>query len=85
MAVLFSSVALLAGLVALAERFINTPSLHRVHHAINPQYLDRNHGGTLMVWDHLFGTYQREEEACVYGMTRPLASSWSGQTLLSET
>lgn len=64
----------LIGRLGPLERFINTPSLHRVHHAINPRYLDRNHGGTLMVWDHLFGTYQREEEPCVYGMTRPLAS-----------
>ena len=64
----------LIGTLGPLERFINTPSLHRVHHAINPHYLDRNHGGTLMVWDHLFGTYQREEEPCVYGMTRPLAS-----------
>ncbi|MBS1150861.1 MAG: hypothetical protein H6Q89_2559, partial [Myxococcaceae bacterium] len=48
--------------------------LHRVHHAINPKYLDRNHGGTLMVWDHLFGTWQPEEEQCVYGLTSPLRS-----------
>lgn len=64
----------LIGELGPLERLVNTPSLHRVHHAINPRYLDRNHGGTLMVWDHLFGTYQREEETCVYGMTRPLAS-----------
>jgi alkylglycerol monooxygenase len=64
----------LIGKLGPLESLINTPSLHRVHHAINPQYLDRNHGGTLMVWDHLFGTYQAEEGPCVYGMTRPLAS-----------
>ncbi len=56
------------------EGLINTPSLHRVHHAINPRYLDRNHGATWMVWDRLFGTWQREDEQCVYGVTRQLGS-----------
>jgi alkylglycerol monooxygenase len=64
----------LIGKLGPLEKVINTPSLHRVHHAINPKYLDRNHGGTFMLWDHLFGTYQREEEQCVYGMTKPLGS-----------
>ena len=53
---------------------LNLPHHHRVHHAINPQYLDKNYGATLIVWDRLFGTYIEEEEACVYGITRPLAS-----------
>lgn len=53
---------------------LNLPSHHRVHHAINPQYLDKNYGATLIVWDRLFGTYAPEEEPCVYGITRPLAS-----------
>jgi alkylglycerol monooxygenase len=64
-------------LVPPLKRFdsvFNSPSLHRVHHAINPKYLDKNHGGTLMLFDRLFGTYQREEEQCVYGITRPLGS-----------
>ena len=58
------------------ERWLNTPSLHRVHHAINPRYLDKNHSATFIVFDRLFGTYQREEheEACTYGITRPLGS-----------
>lgn len=56
------------------EKLINTPSLHRVHHAINPKYLDRNHGATLIIWDRLFGTWQPEEEECVYGITQPLSS-----------
>ncbi|MBS1152547.1 MAG: Sterol desaturase, partial [Myxococcaceae bacterium] len=64
----------LIGKLGPLEKIINTPSLHRVHHAINPKYLDRNHGGTFMVWDHLFGTYQPEEEQCVYGLTHPLRS-----------
>jgi sterol desaturase/sphingolipid hydroxylase (fatty acid hydroxylase superfamily) len=56
------------------DRVINTPSLHRVHHAINPRYLDKNYGGTLMIWDRLFGTYEPETEPCVYGLVKPLAS-----------
>jgi hypothetical protein len=53
---------------------LNTPSNHRVHHGREPKYIDKNHGGTLIVWDRLFGTYQAEEEEPVYGITRPLAS-----------
>jgi len=45
------------------EAVINTPSHHRVHHATNPLYLDRNYGGVLIVWDRLFGTFQREADA----------------------
>jgi len=56
------------------EWVFNTPSHHRVHHARNPEYIDRNHGGTLIVWDRLFGTFRREEQEPVYGITRPLAS-----------
>lgn len=56
------------------EKWINTPSLHRVHHAINPQYLDKNHAGTFSVLDRLFGTYLPETEPCVYGTTRPINS-----------
>jgi sterol desaturase/sphingolipid hydroxylase (fatty acid hydroxylase superfamily) len=56
------------------EWVLNTPSNHRVHHGRNPKYIDRNHGGTLILWDRLFGTYQAEEEEPVYGITRPLAS-----------
>jgi len=53
---------------------MNLPSHHRVHHAINPQYLDKNYGATLVVWDRLFGTYAEEVERPVYGITKPLAS-----------
>jgi sterol desaturase/sphingolipid hydroxylase (fatty acid hydroxylase superfamily)/poly(3-hydroxybutyrate) depolymerase len=53
---------------------LNLPSHHRVHHAINTQYLDKNYGATLVVWDRLFGTYEEEVEAPVYGITKPLAS-----------
>ncbi len=53
---------------------LNLPSHHRVHHAINPQYLDKNYGAILIVWDRIFGTYAEEIESCVYGTTKPLAS-----------
>ncbi|MBK9274406.1 MAG: sterol desaturase family protein [Flavobacteriales bacterium] len=56
------------------ELLFNTPSHHRVHHGSDPKYIDRNHAGTLIVWDRLFGTYQREEEEPVYGITTPLTS-----------
>jgi sterol desaturase/sphingolipid hydroxylase (fatty acid hydroxylase superfamily) len=56
------------------EWVLNTPSNHRVHHGRNPKYIDRNHGGTLIVWDRLFGTYAREEDEPVYGITTPLRS-----------
>jgi sterol desaturase/sphingolipid hydroxylase (fatty acid hydroxylase superfamily) len=54
------------------EGILNTPSAHRVHHGINPKYLDKNYGGIFMLWDRIFGTYQREEEPVVFGVTKPL-------------
>jgi alkylglycerol monooxygenase len=63
----------LVGKLGPLERVVNTPSLHRVHHATNPRYLDRNYGATLIVWDRLFGTYEEERERPVYGLTKPLA------------
>ena len=56
------------------EWFLNTPSHHRVHHGSNPKYIDKNHAGTLIIWDRMFGTFQKEEEEVVYGITKPLAS-----------
>lgn len=44
------------------EWVFNTPSHHRVHHATNPRYLDRNHAGVLIIWDRLFGTFVEEED-----------------------
>jgi alkylglycerol monooxygenase len=58
------------------EFIFNTPSHHRVHHGINPKYIDRNHGGTLIIFDRMFGTFQVEEEEVVYGVTKPL-NSWN--------
>ncbi len=56
------------------EFVFNTPSHHRVHHGRNPKYIDKNHGGTLIIFDRLFGTFQPEEEEVIYGVTKPLAS-----------
>ncbi len=58
------------------EYLFNTPSHHRVHHGQNPLYIDRNHGGTLIVFDRMFGTFQEELEPLVYGITKP-ANSWN--------
>jgi sterol desaturase/sphingolipid hydroxylase (fatty acid hydroxylase superfamily) len=57
-----------------AEEVLNTPSHHRVHHGSNRRYLDRNHGSILIVWDRLFGTFQREEEPVVYGLTKNIGT-----------
>ena len=56
------------------ERVFNTPSHHRVHHGSNRQYLDRNHGSILIIWDHLFGTFEEEDERVVYGLTQNIDS-----------
>lgn len=58
------------------EWFFVSPSNHRVHHAQNPRYMDRNYGGVFIVWDRLFGTFQEEldEEPVIFGVTTPLAS-----------
>ncbi len=58
------------------EWLLNTPSHHRVHHASNPEYLDRNYGGIVIFWDRLFGTFAAEEARTpiVYGLVHPLRS-----------
>jgi sterol desaturase/sphingolipid hydroxylase (fatty acid hydroxylase superfamily) len=58
------------------DRWFCSPSNHRVHHAVNDAYLDKNYGGILVVWDRLFGTFQEEDaaEPCVYGTRSPLRS-----------
>ena len=55
-------------LPAPLEFVLNTPSHHRVHHASDVKYLDRNHGGVLIIWDRIFGTFQPEEETPTYGL-----------------
>jgi alkylglycerol monooxygenase len=60
------------------EKIIVTPSHHRVHHAINPQYIDKNYGQIFIFWDKLFGSYQQElkDVPAVYGITRPV-QTWN--------
>ncbi len=68
----------LIGRMGVLDRWVQTPSNHRVHHAQNDIYLDRNYVGVFMVWDRLFGTYQEEleEQPCVYGIRGQL-KSWN--------
>lgn len=54
------------------EWVLNTPSHHRVHHGKNVRYLDRNHGGIFIIWDRLFGTFAKETERVVYGLTKDI-------------
>ncbi len=58
------------------EYIFNTPSHHRVHHGRNPKYIDKNHAGSLIIWDKMFGTFQPEEERPTYGITKPI-NSWN--------
>ncbi|MFT6756286.1 MAG: alkylglycerol monooxygenase [Chitinophagales bacterium] len=64
--------------LGILEKFLITPSNHRVHHAQNKQYVDKNYGGLLIVWDRFFGTYAEEDEneEIIYGLRTPL-SSWN--------
>lgn len=59
------------------EAVLNTPSHHRVHHATNPIYLDRNYAGVFIIWDRIFGTFQPEleDEKCRYGIVRNIATN----------
>lgn len=64
----------LIGKLGWIEQVLITPSHHRVHHASNEKYLNKNYGDIFVFWDKLFGTFQKEEEAPVYGLTHPLRS-----------
>jgi len=56
------------------EAILNTPSHHRVHHATNPQYLDRNHAGIFIIWDKWFGSFEPEKEKPIYGLVTNISS-----------
>ncbi len=58
------------------EFVFNTPSHHRVHHGVNPEYIDKNHAAIFIIWDRLFGTFQLEGVKPTYGITKPL-NSWN--------
>jgi sterol desaturase/sphingolipid hydroxylase (fatty acid hydroxylase superfamily) len=62
------------GKLGWLDRILITPSNHRVHHGSNSIYLDKNHGGILIIWDRLFGTYEPESIPVCYGLTKPLNS-----------
>ena len=68
----------LIGEMGVLEYIIVTPSHHRVHHAINPEYIDRNYGQILIIWDRMFGTFQKElsDVKPVYGVLRPV-KTWN--------
>ena len=65
----------LVGKLGVFEYIFVTPSHHRVHHASNPEYLDKNYGDVFIIWDKLFGTFKKEESEVVYGLTKPLKSN----------
>ncbi|WP_010135206.1 sterol desaturase family protein [Ochrovirga pacifica] len=60
--------------LGIIEEFMVTPSHHRVHHGSNEKYLDKNFGGVFIVWDRLFGTFEREDEEVSYGITKDINS-----------
>ncbi|KJY81947.1 sterol desaturase [Vibrio galatheae] len=62
------------GSLGVFEQIFNTPSHHRVHHGRNPQYIDKNYAGVLIIWDKLFGTFEPEVETVRYGVTKPVNS-----------
>jgi len=64
----------LIGKMGWFEKIFNTPSHHRVHHGVNPQYLDKNYAGIFIIWDKLFGTFVEEKEEVKYGIIKPLNS-----------
>ena len=57
--------------LGVLEAFVATPANHRVHHGTEPKYIDRNYGQVLVIWDRLFGTFQREEETPRFGLVKP--------------
>lgn len=62
--------------MGVLDRILVTPSNHRVHHAQNERYIDKNYGGMLILWDRLFGTFEdeREDDPVVFGVRKPLAN-----------
>ena len=62
------------GKLGWLDKIFNTPSVHRGHHGSNAQYIDKNFGGILIIWDRLFGTYTPESEKVKYGITTPIGS-----------
>lgn len=72
------------GKLGFLEWFMVTPSHHRVHHAKNPIYLDKNMGMVLIIWDRIFGTFQEETEKPVFGLTTPLETGSPSEVIFGE-
>lgn len=72
------------GRLGPVETVLNTPSHHRVHHGSNKQYIDRNHGSILILWDKLFGTFEPEDERVVYGLTKNIGTFDPGRIAMHE-
>lgn len=70
--------------LGVLDLIFNTPSNHRVHHASNPDYLDKNMGGILIIFDHLFGTYTPEKEKPIYGITHNIYTHNPAKIILHE-
>jgi len=72
------------------EALFNTPSHHRVHHATNKKYLDKNYAGIFIIWDKMFGTFAEEKETVTYGIypklnsVNPIKVFFSGYVKLAE-
>lgn len=71
------------GKMGWLEKILNTPSHHRVHHGRNPKYIDKNHGGTFIIFDKWFGTFEEEVEKPIYGITTPI-NSWNPVKINTE-
>jgi sterol desaturase/sphingolipid hydroxylase (fatty acid hydroxylase superfamily) len=93
MVLLFESVTAIQNFIVHTEKvgklgvldwLFNTPSNHRVHHGSNPEYLDKNLGGILMVYDHLFGTYAKETVPATYGITHNIKTHDPLKIILHE-
>ncbi len=74
----------LIGKLGFLDNWLNTPANHRVHHGCDEKYIDKNYGGILIIWDRLFGTYQKEEETPRYGLATDFESVNPVKVWLSE-
>lgn len=72
------------GKLGWLECIFSTPSHHRVHHASDEKYLDKNFGGILIIWDKIFGTFQEEEFKPTYGLTKPLQNQTVAKVIFHE-
>ena len=72
------------GKLGVLDWIFNTPSNHRVHHGTNPEYIDKNLGGILMIYDHLFGTYAKENARPVYGIIHNIHTHSPYKIILHE-